>query len=122
MILFDYFCILEDIEMKRHLGELELLILISLLRLGDGAYGVLIARDIEEATGRAAALGSIYAALERMESGGLVESELGEATAERGGKAKRYFRLTPAGEARLRSTQRALETMWRGLPELGGVA
>ena len=108
--------------MKRHLGELELLILISLLRLGDGAYGVLIARDIEEATGRAAALGSIYAALERMESGGLVESELGEATAERGGKAKRYFRLTPVGEARLRGTQRALETMWRGLPELGGVA
>jgi DNA-binding PadR family transcriptional regulator len=105
---------------KRDISNFELMILLALIRLGDRAYGVPISKEIEERTGREAALGSVYAALERMEKKGLVVSELGEATPERGGKAKRFFHVTGKGLKEVRETQRALETLWRGLPELSG--
>ena len=68
------------------------------------------------------AMGSVYAALERLEEKGLVTSRMGEATAERGGRAKRYFRLTDAGLTAVREAQQALISLWRGLPELEGGA
>ena len=98
---------------RRYLGELELLILLAIRRLGPEAYGVSIGRAIEAAGGRTVALGSIYASLERMEAGGLVASELGEATAERGGRAKRYFRMTAEGRGRLAEAQGTLAAMWQ---------
>ena len=100
------------------MSNFELMILLALIRLGDNAYGVPISREIEERTGREAALGSVYAALGRLEQKGLVVSELGEATPERGGKAKRFFHVTGKGLKDVRETQRGLETLWRGLPEL----
>ncbi len=103
---------------KRDMSNFELMILLALIRLGDNAYGVPISREIEERTGREAALGSVYAALGRLEQKGLVVSELGEATPERGGKAKRFFHVTGKGLKDVRETQRGLETLWRGLPEL----
>ena len=103
---------------KRDISNFELMILLALIRLGDNAYGVPISREIEERTGREAALGSVYAALGRLEQKGLVVSELGEATPERGGKAKRFFHVTGKGLKDVRETQRGLETLWRGLPEL----
>ena len=75
-----------------------------------GAYG----------EGREVALGSVYASLERLQEKDLVTSQLGEATAERGGRAKRYFRLTDGGLAAVRETQRSLVNLWSGLPELEG--
>ncbi len=108
---------------RAYLGEFELMVLLALIRLGEDAYGVPIAREIEERSGREAALGSVYAALERMQAKGLVTSRLGERTAERGGRAKRYFRVTTQGMRAVRETQRALTSLWRGLPQLeGGVA
>jgi len=103
---------------KRDMSNFELMILLALIRLGDNAYGVPISREIEERTGREAAIGSVYAALGRLEQKGLVVSELGEATPERGGKAKRFFHVTGKGLKDVRETQRGLETLWRGLPEL----
>jgi DNA-binding PadR family transcriptional regulator len=102
------------------LGEFELMVLLALIRLGEDAYGVPISREIEERAGREVALGSVYAALERLEGKGLVTSRLGDPTAERGGRAKRYFRITADGLHEVRETQRALMNLWRGLPELKG--
>jgi len=79
-----------------------------------------VAREIEERSKREVALGSVYAALERLEEKGLVASSLGDPTAERGGRAKRYFRLTGQGLKEVRETQRALVSLWKGLPELDG--
>lgn len=100
--------------MKRSLSELELLLLLALVRLGPDAYGVSIARTIEQAGARAVALGSIYGALERLEEAGLVASRLGEATAERDGRAKRYFELTAPGWERLRATQEIIVNLLEG--------
>ena len=103
-----------------YLGEFELMVLLALMRLGGDAYGVPISREIEQRSGREVALGSVYAALERLEEKGLVESRLGDPTAERGGRAKRYFRATESGLRDVRQTQRALVSLWKGLPELKG--
>jgi DNA-binding PadR family transcriptional regulator len=102
------------------LGEFELMVLLALVRLGDDAYGVPICHEIETRSGREAAIGSVYAALERLEVKGLVTSRLGDSTAVRGGRAKRYFRITAQGVRDVRQTQRALMNLWRGLPELEG--
>jgi DNA-binding PadR family transcriptional regulator len=96
------------------------MVLLALIRLGDDAYGVPISREIEERGGREVALGSVYAALERLEGKGLVSSRLGDPTAERGGRAKRYFQITADGLREVRATQRALTNLWKGLPELEG--
>ena len=101
---------------RGYLGEFELLVMLAIVRLRDGAYGVPIARMIEEETGREAAMGSVYATLERLEEKGFVSSRLGDATPERGGKAKRYFFPTGQGIARIRETRQALTRLWRGLP------
>lgn len=103
-----------------YVGELELMVLLALIRLGEDAYGVPICREIEKRSGREAAIGSVYAALERLEAKGLVTSSLGDSTAVRGGRAKRYFRITAQGVRDVRQTQRALMNLWRGLPELDG--
>lgn len=111
-------------EMTRdYLGNLELIVLLALMRLGDNAYGVLISREIERNTGRGMALGSVYATLDRLESKGLVSSSLGEPTPERGGRAKRYFQITAKGLRDVREAQRVLTSLWRNLPSLkGGLA
>ena len=105
---------------RNYLGSLELMVMLVLIRLGNDAYGVPISRELAERIGREVALGSIYASLERLEDKGLVTSVLGEPTQERGGRAKRYFRLTPKGLRQVRQTQTALKRLWHGLPQLEG--
>ena len=105
---------------RPYLATFELMVLLAVLRVGEKAYGVSISRDIEDKSGRAVALASVYAALERLEEKGLVASELGESTAERGGRAKRYFRVTAAGLREVRDTQRSLTKLWHRLPALKG--
>jgi DNA-binding PadR family transcriptional regulator len=99
-------------------GHFDLMILLAVLRLDDNAYGVPIATEIENTTGRSVALATLYAALERLESKGWVSSRLGESTAERGGRAKRYFRVTSKGLGQAREAKRALVKMWRGIRKL----
>ena len=103
---------------RRLLTDFELMILLAVLRVRDEAYGVPIAREIEDTAGRMVTLGAVYLALDRLQQNGLVVSELGEATPERGGRAKRFFRITPKGLRSVRSTQRALVALWKGIPEL----
>ena len=98
------------------LNDLELLVLLALIRLGPEAYGVPIAREIEAKAKRSVALSTVYSTLERLEAKGLVKSELGEATQERGGRAKRYFQVTGLGVRSVRSTREALIGMWQGVP------
>lgn len=103
-----------------HLSDFELIAMLVLLRLGEDAYGVPIAREIEEQTKREVKLGSVYATLERLQEKGFVVSELGEPTPERGGRAKRYFRVTKQGMREVRETRQILIRLWQGVPELGG--
>ena len=103
---------------RRLLTDFEIMILLAIIRIGDEAYGVPIAREIEATTGRAVQLPAIYAALDRLERQGLVESRLGEATAQRGGRAKKYFSLTPAGTGSVRDTRKALTALWARLPQV----
>jgi DNA-binding PadR family transcriptional regulator len=103
-----------------YLGNFELMSLLALLRLGNDAYGVTIAKELEQQTGREVVIASVYATLERLQERGLVSSSLGEATPERGGRAKRYFRITGAGLREVREARRSLMNLWKGLPELKG--
>jgi PadR family transcriptional regulator PadR len=104
----------------RPLTDLEFMLLLATLRAGDQAYGVQIAREMEETGGRTVLLGAVYTTLDRLETAGLVRSSIGEPTPERGGRAKRYFRVTPAGLRAVKETQNAFVSLWRGVPELKG--
>ena len=104
------------------LTDFELMILLAILRVGESAYGVPIAREIEETGRRSVAIAAVYAALERLEERGLVRSSLGDPTPERGGRAKKFFQLTRSGVRVVRETQQGLTAMWRGLSVLKGRA
>jgi DNA-binding PadR family transcriptional regulator len=105
--------------MARHLlTDFELMILLGILRVGDEAYGVQIAREVEATSGRRVLLGAAYAALDRLERNGRVASTRGNPSPERGGRAKRFFRVTPRGLRAARDTQRALVALWRDVPQL----
>jgi PadR family transcriptional regulator PadR len=101
---------------RESLGHFELLVLLALMRAGEEAYGVPIARAIEESTGKPVILASVYNTLERLEQKGLVRSIVGEPTPERGGRAKRYFSITTAGLREVRAAKKALTILWRGIP------
>jgi len=96
------------------------MILLAILRVGEEAYGVPISLEIETATGRPVTRASVYTALDRLQRMGLVTSAMGDPTAERGGRAKRFFSVTAAGLKAVKEAQRAFATMWKGLPQLKG--
>src|SRR3954471_11500860 len=105
--------------MARHLlTDFELMLLLATLRAGDEAYGVQIAREIERTSGRRVLLGAAYAALDRLERNELVTSAVGSPTPERGGRAKRFFRVTPRGVRAVKETQKALIALWQDIPQL----
>ena len=90
------------------LGRFEHFLLLVVVRLGEDAYGLTIRRELARHIGREVAVGAIYTALARLERRGLVQSWLGEPTPERGGKAKRYYRVLPAGKKALTQAEAAL--------------
>ena len=96
------------------------MILLAILRVGDEAYGVPIAREIENTGGRSVVLAAVYAALDRLEGNDLVSSTVGDPTPTRGGRAKRFFQVTPAGLKAVRQTRRALIRLWDGIGQLEG--
>jgi DNA-binding PadR family transcriptional regulator len=97
------------------LGSLEQIILLALVRLKSKAYGMTVRREIEGCTGRNISIGAVYATLERLEAKGYVSSFTGDPTPERGGRAKRFFRLEPSGEEALRVSHEAIRKMMHGL-------
>jgi PadR family transcriptional regulator PadR len=103
-----------------YLGNFELMVLLAVLRVGDDAYGVPVSRELEAQSRQEVAVASVYAALQRLEEKGLVTSYVGEPTPERGGRAKRYFKVTAQGLREIRTTQRTLTRLWRGVPQLEG--
>jgi PadR family transcriptional regulator PadR len=105
---------------RAYLGEFELMVLLALVRLKEDAYGVTISRELENYRRRSVALGSVYAALERLEKKNLVTSRVGDPTPERGGRAKRFFQVTKEGLRELQETRRVLTQLWQKLPKLEG--
>jgi DNA-binding PadR family transcriptional regulator len=103
------------------LGEFEQVVLLAILRLGDGAYGTAIRQEISACTGRDPAPGALYTTLERLEEKGLVNSAFGDPTPQRGGRAKRYFRVSADGVVAVARSQRAYRALLMGL-NLPGVS
>ena len=106
----------------QYLGEFEHLVLLALVCLGDDAYGLAVRQTIEARTGRNVSVGAIYATLDRLEDKGFVRSRIGEATAERGGRAKRHCSITASGVAAVNQTHDALRRMSDGLRAVRRVA
>ena len=105
--------------MPDHLTDLEQLLLLAVLRMGDDAYGAALQLDLDERAERRVSLGSIHVTLGRLEERGLVGSAKAEPTGRRGGKARRIYAVTPAGREALERGREILERMWSGVP-VGG--
>lgn len=98
-----------------YLGEFEQMVLLSIMRLGNDAYGHAIREELERVAGRSPSSGALYTTLDRMERKGLVQSWAGEKTQERGGRPRRYVRVTPEGQVLLARTRNRLMALWEGL-------
>jgi len=100
---------------RDYLGEFEHIVVLAVLRLAERAYGVTVRQEIEFRARREVSIGAVYATLDRLEEKGYVQSHRGEPTPERGGRSKRFFRVTAQGIAAVNRTQRALQSMTEGL-------
>ena len=100
------------------LTRAEELILLAVWRLQADAYGVPIRKHLSKVTGREWAIGSVYVPLERLTRRGFVRTSQGPSTPERGGRSKRFYRLTPKGVAALNEVRRIQDVMWTGLPQI----
>jgi len=96
-------------------GEFEQVVLLTIARLKDQAYGMAIRQEIANRTGRDVGIGSVYSALDRMEDKGFITSFLGDPTPERGGKAKRFYRLERAGVLALQRAREMFTRLWDDL-------
>ena len=103
---------------REYLGEFEQIVLLAILQLGDDAYGVPIRLEIERRTGRALTVGALYRTLDRLEDKRYVSSVFSDPTPERGGRSKRYFKVTTLGLQTLRASHEALAAMWDGVEPL----
>lgn len=97
-------------------GSLEIAVLVAVARLGDEAYGVPVRDAVSEALGHDYSVGAIYTSLQRLEEKGLLAATLGEPLPQRGGRARRTFRLTTAGHHALESARRASASLWANHP------
>jgi DNA-binding PadR family transcriptional regulator len=104
----------------REIGRFDHLLLLAVLRLGDEAYGMTIRRELAAHTGREIAVGAIYTALARLETRGYVRSRLGEPTPERGGRAKRFYRVLAAGVKAVDRAEAAFVALGRELGRTPG--
>lgn len=97
------------------LSQLEQYVLLCLIRLGDEAYGVPIHQEIEERIARSVSIATVYSALDRLEKEGLLTSHLSSPLPERGGRAKRLYRLSAEGASALQRARRVHDSMWEGV-------
>ena len=103
-----------------YLGEFEQMLLLAALRLGEGAYGARMGRELEEQVGRRVSRGAVYVTLDRLESKGLVASSMSSPRPERGGRPRRIIRVTPEGVEALKESRQALEVLWDGVEAMEG--
>lgn len=104
---------------KNQLGEFEEIVMLTVAILAGEAYGFAIIEEMDKRLGRKVSIGSLQTVLRRLEDKGFLTSELGESTAVRGGKRKRFFQLTSAGEIILRETKEQRMGLWKAIPDLG---
>ena len=109
---------MQSMSPAAYLGELEYLLLLAILQCGDDAYTVAIRDLLAERSRRRITRGALYTSLDRLESKGLVTSAMGEPLAIRGGRARRYFKVTPAGVKALRAARAAVAGLSRGIESL----
>ena len=100
------------------LSRIEEIILLSIWRLQDNAYGMTIRQEVIKATGKNWLLGAIYGPLGRLQKNGLVKTVKGAPTSERGGRAKVFYQLTPEGRKALLEIERVNSIIWTGIPSL----
>lgn len=100
------------------LAEFELTVLLAVIHCGSQAYAVSVQDEIERRSGRKTSSGAVYVTLDRLERKGLLRSRLGEATAERGGRAKRFYTLSRPGLAAVKAEREFMRRMWGGLEGL----
>jgi DNA-binding PadR family transcriptional regulator len=99
------------------LGDFEQLVLLGVIRLGEGAYGAAIRQEIHARSGRDVSINAVYTTLDRLETKGLLQSSVGEPTAQRGGRRRKFYALKPAGIAAMRQAYHAFRSMTDGLDE-----
>jgi DNA-binding PadR family transcriptional regulator len=103
--------------MKRtSLGELEEIVLLVTASLQEDAYGVTITQEIEKQTGRSIGFNTVHTTLQRLEEKGFISSKMGGATEERGGRRKRYFKITALGSKALKNSKELHEKLWKMVP------
>ncbi len=107
---------------RSDLGEFEEIVLLTVAVLTPAAYSVVIAEELEQQTGKTVTTGAVHAALQRLEKKGFLTSEMGEATAARGGRRKRLFKVTIAGSKILHEVKAVRDNLWgrvapQGLPQ-----
>lgn len=100
---------------RNSLGEFEHMLLAAVIRLGEDAYGASILEEIEEQTGRRVPSGSLYVTLDRLERKGLIRSRAGEPEPGRGGRPKRFVRITPQGVKAVREVRQGMLNLWAGI-------
>lgn len=100
---------------RDNLGEFEHMVLLAILRLGEESYSVPVVLELEARTGREVAQSAVFVALKRLEKKGLLRSRLDDHAVKETGRVRRYFKLTPAGEEKLRDTRAALVSLWEGV-------
>ena len=98
-------------------SDFEQQVLLAVWRLGEGAYGAAVRDELEARTARKFAQGAVYVTLVRLEKKDLLRSHMSDPTPVRGGKAKRFFRITPEGMAGVRDARGMMDRLWDGLPE-----
>jgi len=103
---------------KYAIGEFEEVILLTVAILFENAYGISIKEDIEARLNRRVSVGAMRTALSRLEKKGLLNSEFGEATAMRGGKRKRFYRVTPLGKRALDEVMSTRRKLWEAVPDM----
>lgn len=104
-------------KVRKHIGELEEIVMLTIGILDEDAYGLAIKMDIEQRLGRKVSMGAMHTGLYRLEKKGYLSSKLGEATSVRGGKPKRYYRVTMHGQQTLKETRDDRSKLWASIPE-----
>ena len=100
------------------MGEFEEVVMLTVAVLYDNAYGISIKEEIEHRLNRNVSVGAMRTALKRLEKKGFLKSEFGEATAVRGGKRKRYFKVTPYGKSALEHVMDTRKQLWAAIPSI----
>ena len=101
-----------------YLGEFQEIVLLTILVLEENAYGVSVQEEIEKRTGRGVSRGALHTAFTRLEEKGFIKSEYGGATAERGGRRKRFYQVTNLGKSSLNETKEVRDELWSSVPKI----